>query len=215
MNQPPITVLAVGPLQANCYILHDPEQESALIIDPGDEPEAILEALRGARVQRILLTHAHFDHIGALERVRAETGAPVFIHEAESRWLMDPWLNGSAAFGLGQPVICQPADGYLVHGDVLDFAGRRFTVAHTPGHSPGSVSFIADRLVISGDVLFRSSIGRTDLPEGSLPQLLDSIARHLLSLPDDTVVLPGHGPATTVGLERRTNPFLKDLSGPS
>lgn len=214
MNLPPITVLAVGLLQANCYIVHDPDRNSALVIDPGDEPESILQALGGARVERILLTHAHFDHIGALEEVRTRTGAPVFVHEAEDSWLVNPWLNGSAFFGL-PPVTCQPADGHLVPGDVLEFAGRRFTIVHTPGHSPGSVSLIADGLVICGDVLFRSSIGRTDLPGGDPRQLLDSITRHILPLADETVVLPGHGPATTVGLERRTNPFLQNTGRPS
>lgn len=204
-----IHILPVGPLQANCYILADPGTKEALVVDPGAEPDRILARLAGLQVVRILLTHAHYDHIGALDEVRNKTGAPAFIHRAEAEWLVDPRLNGSLTpWSLGKAVRCAPADGYLDEGQAIDFSTIRLTVAHTPGHSPGGVSFIGPDFVLTGDALFRGSIGRTDLPGGDHRQLLTSIRKHLLTLADSTVVFPGHGPTTTIGDERRTNPFL-------
>src|SRR5690554_3111095 len=204
-----IETLPVGPLQANCYILTNPRTGSAIVVDPGAEPRRILSALGGRPVDRILLTHAHFDHIGALSPVREATQAPVYIHPAEAPWLEEPFLNGSAGpWAMGAPVRCAPPDGHLHHGDAIPFGDIQLAVAHTPGHSPGGLSFIGPGFALTGDALFRGSIGRTDLPGGDFGLLLQSIREHLLTLPDGTVLLPGHGPATTVADERETNPFL-------
>lgn len=204
-----IDTLPVGPLQANCYIIKDELQQAAIVIDPGAEGERIIAAVGDRKTECILLTHAHYDHIGALEAVRQKTGAPVFIHPAEAEWLTNPALNGSLGpWSWGEPIQCSPADGSLTHGQAIPFAGIELVVAHTPGHSPGGVSFVGPGFAFTGDALFRGSIGRTDLPFGDGQRLLESIRLHLLSLPDDTVVFPGHGPATTVGEERAHNPFL-------
>lgn len=210
-----IHVHPVGPLQANCYIVTHQKEPAALVIDPGAEADRLLAALEGRHVEAILLTHAHYDHIGALETVREATGAPVCIHREEAAWLTDPLLNGSLSpWAVGGPVRCSPADRLLEHGDTVEFAGVQLRVAHTPGHSPGGVSYIGPGFAFTGDALFRGSIGRTDLPGGNHPQLIAAIREHLLTLPDDTVILPGHGPASTVGDERRTNPFLADYPSP-
>lgn len=210
-----IHVYPVGPLQANCYIVTHQKEPAALVIDPGDDAEHLLTALEGRRVEAILLTHAHYDHIGALEQVRQATGAPVYIHRDEAAWLTDPLLNGSLSpWAPGGPVRCSPADHLLEHGDTVEFAGVQLRVAHTPGHSPGGVSYIGPGFAFTGDALFRGSIGRTDLPGGDHQQLIAAIRDHLLTLPDATVILPGHGPASTVGDERRTNPFLADHPAP-
>ncbi|HEX6989371.1 MAG TPA: MBL fold metallo-hydrolase [Bacillota bacterium] len=200
----------LGPVQANCYVLVDREGGQALVIDPGAPDPWLWEQVEGLRVQAIVLTHAHFDHIGAVAELHRRTAAPILIHEAEAGWLTDPVLNGSARWEdqIGR-VTAPPAHGRLEPGRPLAFAGREIEVRHTPGHSPGSVSLILDDLCFAGDTLFYRSIGRTDLPGGDHPTLLSSIRTQLLSLDDEVTVLPGHGPSTTIGDERRFNPFLK------
>ncbi|MCC3356734.1 MBL fold metallo-hydrolase [Bacillus sp. REN16] len=201
----------LGPLQTNAYILANSNKE-CVIFDPGGDGQKLNTILRqqGLTPIAILLTHAHFDHIGAIDDVRANWDIPVYIHVKEKNWLHDPSLNGSAYFIPGQEILSK-ADPVLLpkEGDfsVGDFP---FEIFYTPGHSPGSVSYYFKELgiVFSGDALFQGSIGRTDLPGGSHEQLLDSIHKKLLTLPEETIVLSGHGPETTIEAEMDSNPFL-------
>jgi glyoxylase-like metal-dependent hydrolase (beta-lactamase superfamily II) len=207
-------VLATGPLQCNCQILGDEDSRTALVVDPGDdipEIEQLLER-RGLAVAKILFTHAHFDHIGRAAELKRSTGAPTWLHKLELPVLES--LDQQAAWiGVesGEKV---EIDHYYDQGDVIDFCGHELRVLFTPGHSPGSVSFYIPSLerLIVGDVLFRDSIGRSDLPGGDTEQLLASIRDKVLTLPDATAVFPGHGPSTTIGRERLQNPFLQGLS---
>src|SRR5215210_2207638 len=204
----------VGPVAENCYVACREEAASGLIVDPGEEPERLLAAVEelGITVDAILLTHCHFDHIGAVAPVAKATGAPVYCPEIEVPVLADimpyvPWP------GLG-PYESYDADETVSGGERLQLAGLDLDVIFTPGHSPGHVSYsVADeQMLFSGDVLFQGSIGRTDLPGGDHQRLLRSIAELLEALPDETDVLPGHMGPTTLGAERRTNPFLHELS---
>ncbi|HLW61576.1 MAG TPA: MBL fold metallo-hydrolase [bacterium] len=202
----------VGPIGANCYIFGDDTTREVFVIDPGDEPDRILEALRrlGARPLALVNTHGHFDHILAVDVVRRSTGAPFWIHEAERDILTHGPARAKAMFGLDLPPAPVP-DRWLAEGDQLRVGELAVTVRHTPGHSPGGVCLLGDGLVFVGDTLFAGSIGRTDLPGADAATLLASITRVLLPLPDPTVCYPGHGPETTIGEERRTNPFLTSL----
>lgn len=205
-----IQMLPLGPLQTNCYILLDDQTRQALIFDPGFSPEAAIEALQGYTVQAIILTHGHWDHVYGVQAVKNATRAPVWISEIEQDWLTNPMLNRSGYRTDLLKVVCDgPApDRLLREGETFDFAGHRFSILHTPGHSPGSLSFATDGFVIAGDALFQRSIGRTDLPGGSMEALVTAIREKLFALPDETVVLPGHGPATTIGQEKELNPFV-------
>jgi hydroxyacylglutathione hydrolase len=203
--------LTVGPVAENCWIARREGSDRALLIDPGDEPERIEAALEqlGVAVEAILVTHCHFDHVGAVAPLARATGAPVYCPRLEVPVLADimrwvPWP------GLG-PYESYDADETVSGGERLQLAGLDVDVIFTPGHSPGHVSYsIADEhMLFSGDVLFQGSIGRTDLPGGDHQLLLRSIAELLDALPDETVVLPGHMNKTTLGTERRTNPFLQ------
>lgn len=203
----------VGAIGANCFIVGDETTREVFVIDAGDEPERILDALRTLRARPTALvnTHGHFDHIEAVNAVRKATGAPFWIHEAECEVLEQGPARAKAIFGIDLPSSPVP-DRWLVDGDRLAVGSLAFTVRHTPGHSPGGVCLIADGLAFVGDTLFAGSIGRTDLPGGDPETLLESIARVLLPLPDDTVCYPGHGPETTIGEERRSNPFVAPLA---
>ncbi|WP_408006747.1 MBL fold metallo-hydrolase [Pseudalkalibacillus sp. A8] len=207
--------LTVGPVQANCYLLWNGQRE-ALIIDPGSEADRINQEIEGLGLKpvAILLTHAHFDHIGALDEVRSRWKAPVYLHKEELKWLGNPDLNGSSFFPMVQSVVMNEADHVLKGGQDLEVGSFTFKVLHTPGHSPGSVSFYFKEsdLVVSGDALFMGSIGRTDLPGGDHKLLLKSIHNQLLSLDEETLVLSGHGPSTTIGDEMNSNPFLNGFS---
>jgi hydroxyacylglutathione hydrolase len=201
---------SLGPFQTNAYWIKNPENGESIVIDPGMDPEALLEALQGENVKAILLTHAHLDHIGGLNELRALTKAPVYIHPKEQSWLSDPMLNGSAHFGTPE-IRCEPAEHELADGQVLRLAGWEIQVMHTPGHSPGSCTFVIGKHCFSGDVLFAQGIGRTDLPGGDFETLMESIQDKLFELDDDTIVYPGHGPATTIETEKMTNPFVTGL----
>ena len=202
----------VGPIGANCYIFGDEATRDVFVIDPGDEPERILEALRrlGARPQALVNTHGHFDHIQGVDAVRRATGAPFWIHEAEREILDHGPARAKMLFGLDLPPAPTP-DRWLVDGDRLQVGGLALTVRHTPGHSPGGVCLLGEGRAFVGDTLFAGSIGRTDLPGADMVTLFASIARVLLPLPDDTICYPGHGPETTIGEEKRSNPFLAPL----
>ena len=204
-------VLPVGLLQCNCHVVGDPESREAIVIDPGDETERILEVLQrhSLRVKHIVITHAHPDHVGGAARLKEATGAPVLMNPGD-QWLLENVPMQCAAFGFPAP----PAvtmDAPLADGTEIRW-GRdlRAVVMHTPGHTPGSSSlYLPERkIVFPGDTLFAGSIGRTDLWGGSYEKILRSIHSSLLPLDDDTVVFPGHGPETTIGAERQSNPFL-------
>lgn len=200
------------PFAENTYVVWQPGRSDALVIDPGLEPDAILAFLKQQDLTpaAILNTHGHADHIAGNEALKAAyPQAPLLVGVDDAPLLTDADLNLSAPFGM--PVVSPAADALLREGDVLDHAGIRLEVLDIPGHSPGHVVFVqrAEPMVVfGGDVLFRDSIGRTDLPGGSGPLLLRGIRAKLFALPDDTVVYPGHGPVTTVGREKRFNPFV-------
>lgn len=197
----------LGPLETNCYVVIRKDTHEAIVIDPGMECGPLLEAIQPLHVTHILLTHGHFDHIGGVAQVKAATGASVWIHAIEQDWLQDPAQNRSALW-LEEPIVAPPPDHLWQGGETREFLDTQVKVLFTPGHSPGHVSLHWGEFVVSGDALFAGSIGRTDLPGGDYDTLMQSIEQELLSLPDDTLLLPGHGPETTVGQERQSNPFL-------
>jgi hydroxyacylglutathione hydrolase len=229
-------VIPVGLLQCNCSILGDPETREAIVVDPGDDVERILAILRRhqLKVLAIVSTHTHIDHVGGLAQLHRSTGAPVLFHEADM-----PLYRGLAEqaqwLGVPTPEMVRVQD-FVKEGDTLRWGAFGVQILHTPGHTPGSISLVVQptatqtesvargtqagraavsrggwgaSLLLAGDTLFQGSIGRTDLPGGSLPQILKSIHEKLLVLPDELTVLPGHGDATTIGAEREHNPFLR------
>jgi hydroxyacylglutathione hydrolase len=203
--------IPLGPLQTNCYIVENLDR-SCLIFDPGSEGKKLINLLnqRKLKPSAIMLTHAHFDHIGGVDEVRNFYQIPVYIHKQEENWLGDPVLNGSQLFMIQDSLTVKPADHILKNEAALTIGDFEFSIFQTPGHSPGSVSFYFEKegFVIAGDALFQGSIGRTDLRGGNESQLLKSIHEKLLTLPVETYVLSGHGPVTTIGDEMDSNPFL-------
>jgi len=203
-----IVALPNGQFAENCWLIADPRNRDAVMVDPGEEPQRFLAELDTRRwtLRAIWLTHAHVDHILGVAAVKRATGAPVYLHP-DDRPLYDALADQGAWFGISAEPAPVP-DHPLAAGQRLTVGGLEFVVRHTPGHSPGSVSFLGHGTIFGGDVLFNGSIGRTDLPGGDFATLMRSIQRDFLSLPDSTVVRSGHGPETTIGVERLTNPFL-------
>lgn len=198
-----------GMFAENCYVIVDEQARECAIVDPGEEAGLILHKIKdtGAKPVAIWLTHAHLDHVLGVATIAEETGAAVWLHSAD-RPLYDAVPEQAAWFGLAAPARLPAPDRQMVHGERLTVGELSFAVRHTPGHSPGSVCLLGPGVAFSGDVLFAGSIGRTDLPGGDFETLMASIERELLPLPDDTILYSGHGPETTIGRERRTNPFL-------
>lgn len=210
--------IPVGMLQCNCSILGDPKTREAIVVDPGDEVERILDMLGRYKltVKAIVSTHAHIDHVGGLAKLRQYTGAPVMMHREDL-----PLYNGmdvQAAFLAMKTPELTEVDQLLKDGDVLQWGGYQADVIHTPGHTPGSLCLylpkVSGKVTLSqpqlyaGDTLFAGSIGRTDLWGGSMEQIMESLTQKLMQLPDDTIVYPGHGEVTSIGRERASNPFL-------
>jgi hydroxyacylglutathione hydrolase len=198
-----------GVFAENCYLIVDEQAQQCAVVDPGEEAGLILHKIKetGSTLVGIWLTHAHLDHVVGVARVAEETGVPVWLHPAD-RPLYDAVPQQAGAFGLAPPPVLPAPNREMVHGERLTVGRLRFEMRHAPGHSPGSVCLIGHGVAFSGDVLFAGSIGRTDLPGGDFETLIHSIERELLSLPDETIVYSGHGPETTIGRERRANPFL-------
>ncbi|MGA9069583.1 MAG: MBL fold metallo-hydrolase [Terracidiphilus sp.] len=205
----------VGPLACNCTILGDEETGEAIVIDPGDEVARIARQLtkHGLKLKQILITHAHIDHVGGALQLKRLTGAPILLNENDLP-LLQMMPTQAGWLGMETPETAPP-DENLADGLMVGLEGYPAQVLHTPGHSQGSVClhFAPLKLLIAGDTLFEGSIGRTDLPGGNFAQIIDSIQTRLMALPDETRVLTGHGPETTIGTERRNNPFLFGRSG--
>ena len=202
--------LIVGMVQTNCYIAVHPETKEAVIVDPGDEAARIEDALAqtGAKAKAILLTHGHFDHVTAMEELRRDLGVPVYACEQEQAVLADPDKNLSVQFQGGG--LHLKADMLLKDGETFEAAGYTFQMLHTPGHTKGSCCYyIKDEDVLfSGDTLFCGSVGRTDFPGGSSTEIVRSLHKLVDTLPEDTEVFPGHDTSTTIGYEKRYNPFV-------
>ncbi len=200
--------LEVGPLGVNCYLVGDEATREGMVIDPGAEAKTILKRTGELRldIKLLVLTHGHFDHIGGLKEVKEGTNAQIAVHAGDAPSLKhrDP-ISSSFGFFYPQP----PApDRLLKDGDILEIGSLSFQVLHTPGHTPGCICLLGKNEVFTGDTLFYESVGRTDLPGGSPEKITESINSKLMVLPDDTKVYPGHGPETTIGQERRNNPYL-------
>jgi hydroxyacylglutathione hydrolase len=207
-------VIPVGMLQCNCYVLGDEATGDAIVIDPGDDIERVQQILtrHSLKPKYIVATHAHIDHVGGIEKLARATGAAVMMHQADLPLYQN--LAAQAAWLGVRPPNAIDVDQFLREGDRVVWGSRALEVLHTPGHSPGSLCLHLrgdDERVFSGDTLFAASIGRTDLWGGSYPEILKSIEAKLLALPENTPVFPGHGPATSIGEERQSNPFLTEL----
>jgi len=201
-----LETLALGDYQANCYIYASEKSKKGFIIDPGDEADVILHRVKGLSlsIEYIILTHGHPDHTGALKLVRETTRGQIVIHAADDAMLKDKLLHSLLGFRHSDIM----SDRLLADGETLKAGELGLRVLHTPGHTPGCICLLGEGLVFTGDTLFNMGIGRTDLPGGNLPHLMASIHDRLLSLPDETIIYPGHGPSSTIRDERQANPFL-------
>lgn len=202
--------IVVGPLQVNCFIIADEASKKAILIDPGDEPDRIMDIIKrnNLSVEHIVCTHGHFDHVGAVSELKQETGAKVLIHKEEFE-IYNGARDMAAFWGYDLDPLPEP-DKLLKDGEDIEIGSLRFKVLHTPGHSPGGICLYGEGIVITGDTLFAGSVGRTDFYGGDANKLKESFKR-LMSLPEATKVLPGHGPETTVGREKKENMFSDEL----
>ena len=207
-----ITRLVLGPLETNCWVVSDDDGGPVIVIDPADDVDRIVAAVGERVVESVVLTHGHFDHIGAVPALLALTGAPLVVHHDDADSITTSRGTGGEAFGFD--VVAPPADQLLADGDVVSAGSLRLSVLHTPGHTPGGICLFSQGAegvtpqLFSGDTLFAGSVGRTDFPGGDGRALSLSIAEKLAPLPPETVVHPGHGPDSTIGRERRLNPFF-------
>lgn len=198
--------LVLGPLETNCWIVSDDAGGPVLLVDPADEPDVVLKALRGRPVDAVVLTHGHFDHLAAAGEVMAAAGGVLQVHVADAPWITSETGTGAALFGMRGSA--PPAGRELHDGDVVEVGEVQLEVLHTPGHTPGSICLLGHGHLFAGDTLFAGSVGRTDFPRGDARALRRSIAEKLAPLADGLQVHPGHGPDTTIGRERRINPFF-------
>lgn len=207
-----VKALVVGPFASNCFIVGSEKSREGMIIDPGSDAKTILNTVHdlGLSIVLIVATHNHIDHVGALRAVRDATGAQYAVHWADAKGTMPAMFGRMMGLMLGSSLRAPPKpDRLLDDGNIVEIGDLRFKVLHTPGHSPGSISLLGNGCVFSGDTLFNLGIGRTDIPGGDYAKLMQSITTKLMVLPDSTVVYPGHGPETTIGAERKWNPFLR------
>jgi len=206
-----IKTIIVGPIETNCYMVYCPETKEGVVIDPGDEPEKISNAIDslGIRIKYIINTHGHHDHIKANKAVKQKTGAQILIHANDAPMLTDPAKNLSHY--MGEKTTEPKADRELSDGDVIEFGKIKLKVLHTPGHTPGCISLLSasEKICFTGDTLFNGSVGRTDLPGGNYKTLLNSLKEKLVTLSNEVKIYPGHGPHSTIGDEKAINPFLK------
>ena len=202
-----LKIFTVGPMEANCYILYNPDKKEGLIIDPGAEGSRLIKFIKQEKIciKYIINTHGHPDHIGANRKVKEYTNAPILIHEYDAPMLTRSGSVLSLIFPLESS--SPAADTFVKDGDLIECAGMKLKVLHTPGHTSGGISLLIDDSIFTGDTLFSGSVGRFDLPGGSEEVLLNSIKK-ILSLDENLIVYPGHGPSTTVGEELRSNPFI-------
>jgi glyoxylase-like metal-dependent hydrolase (beta-lactamase superfamily II) len=209
LARPEVLCLTNGAFAQNCYIVADRSAREAVLVDPGEEADLFLARLRseGLTLRGIWLTHAHLDHVLGVGRVVGQTGVEIWLHPEDRRLYDAAPMQAGAMLGIDLDPL-PPPDHALAHGDTLRVGGCAFEVRHAPGHSPGHVILVGEGVALVGDVVFAGSVGRTDLPGGDAATLLESIREQVLTLPDDTVLHTGHGPETTVGRERRGNPFL-------
>lgn len=202
-----LKIFTVGPMEANCYIFYNPDKREGLIIDPGAEGSHLIKFIKQEKISinYIVNTHGHPDHIGANRKIKEHTNAPILIHQYDAPML----AKSGSVLSLIFPVESSspPADTFIKDGDLIECAGMKLKVLHTPGHTPGGISLLIDDSIFTGDTLFSGSIGRSDLPGGSPQVLLNSIKK-ILSLDENLIVYPGHGPATTVSQELHSNPFI-------
>ena len=204
--------LVVGMFGSNCFVVGSESDKKGIIIDPGADAGAIMDAVRdtGLSIDLIVATHNHVDHVGALRQVKEATGAPYAVHEADAESVMPDVFGRMLGVMMSRSLKAPPKpDRLLREGDIIDVGGWHFTVLHTPGHTPGSICLLTEDKVFTGDTLFRRGIGTTLMPGSSRPQLLNSIRTRLMALPDDTTIYPGHGRETTIGAERRDNPYVR------